>query len=209
MATYRLVRILRAVLPVIVLVLIGIPARNYWKSRDRTISAEPSIVPSSPDLSVHTLDLKFSRFDGRPVLRVTAKEQFYFKDNTYKLRDVNLVISGDKPGDFDRVISGDQCLYNQATGYVHFTGNVKAQLDATTSARTEELIYTPEDRVITSPVRTHIEQPGEMMGDVDQLKYWIASELLRFPEMWTCRCPTASPCIPTLPNFRRRRTGRP
>jgi lipopolysaccharide export system protein LptA len=178
MGTYRLVRILRAVLPVIVLVLIGIPARNYWKSRDLTMSAEPSTIPSSPDLSVHTLDLTFSRFDGRPVLRVTAKEQFYFKDNTYKLRDVNLVISGDKPGDFDRVISGDQCLYNQATGYVHFTGNVKAQLDATTSARTEELIYTPEDRVIASPVRTHIEQPGEMMGDVDQLKYWIGTELL-------------------------------
>jgi lipopolysaccharide export system protein LptA len=179
MATYRLVRILRAVLPVVVLVLIGIPARNYWKSRDRTISANPGIAPSSPDLSVHTLDLTFSRFDGRPVLRVTAKEQFYFKDNTYKLHDVHVVISGDKPGDFDRVISGDQCLYNQATGYVHFTGHVKAQLDATTSARTEELIYTPEDRVITSPVRTHIEQPGEMTGEVDQLKYHIASELLQ------------------------------
>jgi lipopolysaccharide export system protein LptA len=178
MGTYRLVRILRAVLPVIVLVLIGIPARNYWKSRDRTISAEPSFTPSSADLSVHTLDLTFSRFDGRPVLRVMAKEQFYFKDNTYKLRDVNVVISGEKPGDFDRVISGDQCLYNQATGYVHFTGNVKAQLDARTAARTEELIYTPEDRVITSPVRTHIEQPGEMMGDVDELKYHIATELL-------------------------------
>jgi lipopolysaccharide export system protein LptA len=178
MATYRLIRILRAVLPVIVLILIGIPARNYWKSRDRTISAEPSIVPSSPDVSVHTLDLTFFRFDGRPVLRVTAKEQFSLKDNTYKLRGVNVVISGDKPGDFDRVISGDQCLYNQATGFVHFTGNVKAQLDATTSARTEELIYTPEERVITSPVRTHIEQPGEMMGDVDQLKYSIAQELL-------------------------------
>jgi lipopolysaccharide export system protein LptA len=179
MATYRLVRILRVVLPVVVLVLIGIPARNYWKSRDRTISANPGIAPSAPDLSVHTLDLTFSRFDGRPVLRVTAKEQFYFKDNTYKLHDVNVVISGDKPGDFDRVISGDQCLYNQATGYVHFTGHVKAQLDATTSARTEELIYTPEDRVITSPVRTHIEQPGEMTGDVDHLKYQIASELLQ------------------------------
>jgi lipopolysaccharide export system protein LptA len=178
MGTYRLVRVLRAVLPVIVLVLIGIPARNYWKSRDRTISAEPSFTPSAADLSVHTLDLTFSRFDGRPVLRVMAKEQFYFKDNTYKLRDVNVVISGEKPGDFDRVISGDQCLYNQATGYVHFTGNVKAQLDARTSARTEELIYTPEDRVITSPVRTHIEQPGEMMGDVDELKYHIATELL-------------------------------
>jgi len=143
------------------------------------MSAKPGIALSTPDLSVHTLDLTFSRFDGRPVLRVTAKEQFYFKDNTYKLHDVNVVISGDKPGDFDRVISGDQCLYNQATGYVHFTGHVKAQLDATTSARTEELIYTPEDRVITSPVRTHIEQPGEMAGDVDQLKYWIASELLQ------------------------------
>ena len=178
MGTYRLVRILRAVLPVVVLVLIGIPARNYWKSRDHTISAEPSIVPSSGDISVHTLDLTFSRFDGRPVLRVTAKEQLYFKNNTHKLRGVNLVISGDKPGDFDRIITGDQCLYNQDTGYVHFTGNVKAQLDATTSARTEELIYTPEDRVITSPVRTHIEQPGEMMGDVDALKYSIATELL-------------------------------
>jgi lipopolysaccharide export system protein LptA len=179
MATYRLIRIVRAVLPVIVLILIGIPVRNYWKSRSTTMSAEPSVAASTPDISVHTLDLTFSRFDGRPVLRVTAKEQSYFKDNTYKLRDVNLVISGDKPGDFDRIISGEQCLYNQATGYVHFNGNVKAQLDATTSARTEELIYTPEDRVITSPVRTHIEQPGEMMGDVDQLKYWLASELLQ------------------------------
>jgi len=178
MATYRLVRILRLVLPVVVLVLIGIPARNYWKSRDSSVSAEPSAAPSSPDLSVHTLDLTFSRYDGRPVFRVTAKEQLIFKDDTYKLRDVNVVISGDKPGDFDRVITGDQCLYNRATGYVHFTGTVKAQLDATTSARTEELIYNHEDHVITSPVRTHIEQPGEMTGDVDQLKYWIGTELL-------------------------------
>src|SRR6185295_9196988 len=108
MGTYRLVRILRAVLPVVVLVLIGIPALNYWKSRDHTISAEPSIIPSAGDLSVHTLDLTFSRFDGRPVLRVTAKEQLYFKDNTHKLRDVSVVISGDKPGDFDRVVSGNE-----------------------------------------------------------------------------------------------------
>jgi lipopolysaccharide export system protein LptA len=178
MATYRLVRILRAILPVIVLVLIGIPARNYWKSRDQTVSAEPKTATPVADLKVHSVELSFSRFDGRPLFRLTAKEEFSFKNNTHRLRGVHVVISGEKPGDFDRVIIGDECLYDEMTRDVHFTGNVKAQLDATTFALTEELIYVNKDGLITSPVRTHIEQPGEMTGDVDQLKYWMASELL-------------------------------
>jgi len=179
MGTYRLIRILRVVLPVIVLVLIGIPARNYWKSRDQTISAEPKAAPPVADLAVHSVDLSFSRFDGRPLFRLTAKEEFSFKNNTHHLRDVRIVISGDKPGDFDRVITGNECRYDEGTQVAHFTGNVQAQLDETTSARTEELIFTNTDRLIASPVRTHIEQPGEMTGEVDQLKYWMQPGLLQ------------------------------
>jgi lipopolysaccharide export system protein LptA len=179
MGTYRLIRILRAVLPVIVLILIGIPARNYWRSRDRSIAAEPKMASPAGDLAIHTVGLTFDHSEGgRRVFHVTANEQFFFKDNTHKLRDVHLVIWGEKPGDFDRTISGDQCIYDEGSGYVHFTGNVKAQLDATTGAHTEELIYNHQDHVITSPVRTHIEQPGEMTGDSDRLKYSMDSELL-------------------------------
>ena len=178
MGTYRLIRILRFVLPVAVLVLIGIPARNYWKSRDQTAAAERKPVPIASDVSVQTFNYSVSHFDGKSVVHVTAKEQFLFKDYTYKFRGVRVVISSNKPGEFDQIIVSDECVYYDKTGYVHFTGNVNAQLDATTSAQTQELIYTPEDRSITSPVKTHIEQPGEMTGDVNQLKYWIDPELL-------------------------------
>src|SRR5207253_2689018 len=79
---------------------------------------------------------------------------------------------------FDRIIIGDQCSFDQSTKSARFTGNVTAQLNETTSIRTEELIYNNPDRVITSPLKTHVEQPGEMMGDADHLNYSIALELL-------------------------------
>ena len=41
MGTYRLLRLMRVVLPIVVLVLIAIPARNYLTSRDR-VAASPS-----------------------------------------------------------------------------------------------------------------------------------------------------------------------
>jgi len=179
MGTYRLIRILKAVLPIIVLLLVGIPARKYWISRGHSVSVAPTGVPLAADLAIHTVDLTLTSTDGpRNVFRVQAKEQFYFKDNKHKLRDVHVVIFGEKPGDFDQVITGDQCIYDESTKDVHFTGNVKAQLNATTAVHTEELTYSQQDRTITSPVRTHVEQPGEMTGDADQLKYSVGSELL-------------------------------
>jgi lipopolysaccharide export system protein LptA len=179
MATYRLIRILRAVLPVVGVILIGIPARNYWLSRARNVSAEPKTTTSAADLVVHTVGLTLSHSDGpKEVFRVTAKEEFFFKDNKHKLRDVRVVIAGDKPGDFSRIITGDQCTYDKSTGDIYFNGNVNAQLDATTATRTDELTYRNQGRVISSPVRTHVEQPGEMAGDADRLSYAIATELL-------------------------------
>lgn len=179
MATYRLIRILRAVLPIVVVILIGIPARNYWISRNLATPAPVKATSSSVDFSVHTLDLSFSRSDGgRNLFRVNAKEHFGLKDNMEKLRDVTVVIAGDKPGDFDRVVSGAECIYDTVNKNLHFTGRVNAQLDPMTTATTEELIYVHQDRLITSPVRTHVEQPGEMAGDADHLDYAIATELL-------------------------------
>ena len=179
MATYRLIRILRAVLPIIVVILIGIPARNYWISRNLASPAPVKTAPPPADFAVHTLDLKFTRADGGRILfHFDAKEHFMLKDNTEKLRAVEVVIAGEKPGDFDRVIKGDECIVNPQTKDIHFTGNVSAQLDATTSATTQELIYNHSSRLITSPVRTHVEQPGEMKGDADHLDYAMATELL-------------------------------
>src|SRR5205809_792703 len=179
MATYRLIRILRAVLPIIVLFLVGIPARNYWLGRSRNAVAEPKATSSAPDLLVHTVELTFDRSEGsRKVFHLTAKEQLSFKDNTHNLRDVKIIIWGEKPGEFDRTIVGDQCSFDQSTNSARFTGNVRAQLNETTSIHTEELIYTDPDRVISSPLKSHVEQPGEMMGDADRLNYSIALELL-------------------------------
>ncbi|HLQ77068.1 MAG TPA: LPS export ABC transporter periplasmic protein LptC, partial [Terriglobia bacterium] len=180
LATYRLIRMLRAVLPVIVVILVGIPARNYWISRINANSPEPKVVPPAADVSVQTNELSFTRKEnGRIVFHLTSKEHLLFKDNRSTFREVTVVISGEKPGDFDRIISGNQGVYDKDTGDIHFTGNVNAQLDATTAAHTERLIYNNHDRVITSPVRTHVEQPGEMNGDADRLEYLIAPELLR------------------------------
>ena len=134
MTSYRLIRILRVVLPIVVLILIGIPARNYWLGRSRNVSPEPAPVTSAPDLMVHTVGLTLSHYDGpKEVFRVTAKEEFFTRDNIHKLRDVRVVIAGEKPGDFSRIISGDSCTYDVSTGDIYFSGNVAAQLDATTA----------------------------------------------------------------------------
>lgn len=185
MGTYRFIRILRVVLPIVVLVLIAIPARNYLTTRESASASTHSAPVSPPDVEVHTLGESFHhREGGRDVFQVDARELVSFKNNKHELRDVHVVIFGEKPvlgeksGDFDQTVQADSGIYDQETKDIHFFGNVRAQLDEETWITTEELVYVNQDRMISSPVRTHVEQPGEMTGDADRLSYSKATKLL-------------------------------
>src|SRR5262245_36846769 len=166
MGTYRLIRLLRLVLPIVVLVLIGIPARNYLTSRDRQPAHSPSAPVSAPDVTVHTLGETFHhREGGRDVFQVEADEVVSFKNNKQELRGVRVVIFGEKPEDFDQTVKADYGVYDQDKKDIHFSGNVRAQLNEKTWTSTQELVYVHHDRMISSPVRSHVEQPGMMEGD--------------------------------------------
>jgi LPS export ABC transporter protein LptC len=186
MGTYRLIRLMRVVLPVVVLVLIAIPARNYLTSRDRVAAKSPAVPGSAPDVIVHTLGETFThRENGRDVFKVKAEELISFKNKKHELRGVHVVIFGEKPvipgdknGDFDQTVKADSGIYDQDGGDIHFFGNVRAQLDEKTWISTEELVYVHQERMISSPVRTHVEQPGEMTGDADRLSYSKGTQLL-------------------------------
>jgi hypothetical protein len=175
MGTYRLVRILRVVLS---------DCRCGYSSGYLRATTEKPRSNRNCSAKGHPyffrsfapyVSYSFSHFDAVGV-HLTAKEQFYFKDNTYKFRDVRVVISSNKPDEFDQIITGNECVYDDKTRYVHFTGNVNAQLDATTWR--ERRSWSTPQRTVPScrPANSYRAARG-MTGDVDHLKYLKDQEL--------------------------------
>ena len=98
--TYRLIRVLRVVLPLIVVVLVAIPSWNYWirlKSEPRDTS-KPIQLPK--DLSLRTENFSFTRSDkGRALFTIHARTNLAFTDNRNMLEDVDATWVRAKPED--------------------------------------------------------------------------------------------------------------
>ncbi len=178
--THRLVRVLRAVLPFALIVFIAIPSWNYWVRRAAT-AVPPIRVPELPrDLAVRTEGFTFSRTEGgRTAFSVRAKSSLGFKDNRSMLEDVEVTVYGETEQDPERRIRSRRSEYDERSGDIRFYENVEAELDEKTTARTEELIYNHQSRVISSTQPIALDQPGGMTGQANQFEYAISTGILQ------------------------------
>ncbi len=177
--THRLIRLLRVLLPILVVTLVAIPAWNYLAKR--THKSEPPgfgrRLPSG--VSAHTEGFTSSRTEGgKTVFTVRAKTSLGFKDNKGMLEDVDLTIYGATERDPARKVRGKNCTYDQDTSDFQCNGNVEGQLDEKTILRTEELIYNHRGGIVTSPQPATVEQEGTT-GHANSLEYGLNTGLLK------------------------------
>src|SRR5436309_4624227 len=179
-ATHRVIRVLRAVLPIVVLVLIGILARNYWTRLRQTPPQEARAQQLPRDLAALMEGFTYSHTEGEKTLfTVRAKGVSESKDHRSIFRDVEVTVYGRQDGERTRRVSSEECSYDEQTKDIRFAKNVNAQLDENTFARTEELTYNHGNGRISSRMPTRFEQRGALTGAADRFEYETNSGLLR------------------------------
>lgn len=177
--TYRLIRWLRWTIPLLVLVLVAIPAWNYVMRVAQRTSPPKSGRPLPVNVSVHTEGFTFSKTEGkRTIFTVHAKSNLGFKDKKGLLQDVDVIVYGATEKDPVRNIHGDSCTYDQETSDFQFDGNVTVQLDEKTVVHTQQIIYRHEDGLVYAPKRADIQQEGKT-GHANSLEYKTGTGLLK------------------------------
>jgi LPS export ABC transporter protein LptC/lipopolysaccharide transport protein LptA len=177
--THRLVRALQVILPILVLVLVAIPAWNYFIRHSQDSSAVRADRRLPNGVSVHTDGFTFSQTEGgRTSYTVRAKTYLGVKDNKSMLEDVDVTVYGATEKDPTRTIRGQHCTYAQDTSDFQCNGNVQILLDPKTVVRTEELLYNHLTGTASSPQHAHLEQEGTT-GEADRFEYGVNSGLLK------------------------------
>ena len=105
--THRLIRVLRVLLPFVVLALAAAPAWNYLARRAGKSNGARRGVQLPRDVSVHTQGFMFSRTaGGRTLFTVHAKSNLGFKDNKGVLEDVDVIVYPANEGEPPKTIRG-------------------------------------------------------------------------------------------------------
>src|SRR5262245_42950399 len=177
--THQFIRLMRVVLPLVVIALVAVPSWNYWSRRQqpkRTFT--PKDLPK--DIAVRTDNFSFSRTKGgRTLFTIQSKTNFGFLDNRNMLEDVVITIHGEKDSDPVRYVRSRKCSHDQNTDHIVCAGSVEIQLDETTTAYTEEVTYSHAERQIVSNVPVRFEQPGSANGSANALEYSMGSGVLK------------------------------
>jgi lipopolysaccharide export system protein LptA len=176
---HRVVRLLRAVVPILVLALIAVPAWNFYVRRAPKGNS-PRLGDKLPSgVSVRTEGFTYSRTEGgRTQFTVHARQSLGFKDEKYILQDADVTIYGATEQDPARNIHGANCTYDQTTNDVTCSGSVEVQLDAKTIVRTENVIYNHNEGIVTAPQRATIEKNGSR-GYANSFEYGMNTRLLK------------------------------
>src|SRR5437899_3877249 len=100
---HRLVRVLRVLLPLVVVGLAAVPAWNYLVRRAQKGSESIRSGTQLPrNVSVHTEGFTFSRTEGgRTLFTIHAKSNLGLKGNKGVLEDVDVIVYGPTENDID------------------------------------------------------------------------------------------------------------
>src|SRR3954465_4068430 len=122
--THRLLRALRLVIPIVVAVLVAIPAWNYLSRRVRV--ELPKLAKDLPkNLDVRTEGFTYSRTEGgKTLFTIRANTTLGYKDNRYQLEDVDVTVNGQTESDPPKRIRSKYCTYDQGSNDFKFQGNV-------------------------------------------------------------------------------------
>src|SRR5215831_15412738 len=176
---HRVFRLLRWVLPVLVIALVAIPVRNYVTGRVPKLDSLVSVRKLPSGVSLHTEGFTYSRTEGESTkFTVRAKQQVGYKGDKYMLEDVDVVVFGETEKDPPRNIRGKYCSIDQESSDFDCNGMVEVRLDAKTIVRTEKLIYHHADRTVIAPEFAKLEQEGRT-GHANSLEYSLATGLLK------------------------------
>ncbi len=172
--SYHLIRVLRVVVPMVVLVLVAIPAWNYWSRPPEEVVFDQPLPELVENISALQEGFKLSHVEGeRTVFTVEARTNLGFTDGKSLLEDVTVTFFGEEGDQLERRISSDRCGYDQDTGDISFDGNTVVQLDRSTVGRTSALTYNDRNRMIESIDTVTLNRPGEFEGRADRLSLYL------------------------------------
>lgn len=176
---YNLIRVLRAVIPLAVIVLAAIPAWNYLERRaSSTTDAEPS-TGLVPDVREVTEDVRYGRReDGETVFSVDAARNRALADGRRVLEDVGITFPAPDPSNPDQRMDCDSSTVEEASGDITCRGGVEFHWDEETVVRTTAIRYEDATRTITSLGSARIVRPGKFLVDAEQLSLHLAEDLL-------------------------------
>jgi len=177
--THRVIRFLRVVLPILVIVLVAIPAWNYYARRVQKADSPRTGAKLPSGVSVRTEGFTSARTEGgRTQFTVRARQSLGYKDDKYILQDVDVTVYGATERDPARNIHGKNCTYDEATNDFTCNGDVEIQLDEKTMIRTQNVIYNHREGVVTAPERATLEQNGTT-GHANSFEYGMNTGLLK------------------------------
>src|SRR5262245_22900598 len=135
--THRVIRFRQVVLPMRVIVLISVPAWNYYARRVQKGASPRAGMKLPRGVSVRTDGFTYAATEGgRTKFTVHAKQSLRFEDEKYTLQDVDVVVYGATDREPTRNIRGKTCKFDQATNDFVCNGEIEVQLDEKTTVRT-------------------------------------------------------------------------
>ena len=177
--THRVIRLLQVTVPVLVVVLVTIPAWNYYGRRVQRSGSSRIATKLPRGVSVRSDGFSYSRTEGgRTKFTVHAKQSLGYEDDKYVLQDVDVLVYGATERDPTRNIRGKNCAFDQATNDFTCNGNIEVQLDEKTTVRTEMLIYNDHEGIVTAPQPATLEQNGTV-GRANRFEYAMNTGLLK------------------------------
>lgn len=177
--TYRLIKAFQIILPLVIVVLIAVPAWNYW-TKIRLKQILPNLSKLPKELSLRTENFNFSKTQGaRTLFTVHADTNLGFSDDENRLQGVAATIYGDNPSDPPRKLKASNCTYNQKNDDMQCSGDIELRLDDATMVRTQQAVYNHVTQTITANTTSQITRGDSMTAQADHLEYSMTSGLMK------------------------------
>jgi lipopolysaccharide transport protein LptA len=180
---YHLVRVLRVVVPLLV---VGLASAFAWQYLNRPVP-EPEAEPETrlQDNMINlTEGVTYSQErDGCTIFTVAATRNLGFEGGVNQLEDVEVVLRGDCETSVEQRIRGARCGVVRSEGdaiEIRCEGSVEVDLDPRTTARTERLVYDHRSETVsTSDAPVEIVRPGEFEVRADRMTVRFREGLFR------------------------------
>lgn len=167
--SYLVVRLLRVVVPLLILGAAGLFAWNYMESPGGSSDDEPATVLDE-NMAALTEGVTYTQGEGgRTSFTVSAGRNRGYAGGINQLEEaVEIVVRGDGENP-DRRIRGRECGVNQEEGRVECEGGIEIDLDAQTVARTERVAYDDASGTASTLAPVEIVRPGQFDVRADRM----------------------------------------
>jgi len=173
---YHLVRVLRVLIPVLVLTFASVFAWNYFTRPMNGPSADAE-ARLQENMSAMTEGRTYVQ-GGDDCFTVEARKDLGFEGGINQLEGVEVTLGG-CDGTPERRIRGAECGVHRLAGVVRIqcAGSVEVDLDPRTTLRTERLGYDSASETISSAAPVRIVRSGEFEAQADGMSFNAREEV--------------------------------